>query len=140
MHSIAVPGVESRRTPIGRLPEREKAQSIISRSNQLVKDTLDLIILEVLNSAAHNGSDIMKEVRARTGLNVGPSTVYPLLYSMEQNGLVSGAWVSARRKMRLYSITEEGRLFRELVFKSLIGLLNATFEDMRSTVGPSSLR
>ena len=43
-------------------------------------------------------------------LSVNPNTMYPLLRSLEERGLIEGSWEHPeRRSRRYYSITDAGR-------------------------------
>jgi len=52
---------------------------------------------------------MVKELKKLISRDLYPGTVYPLLYELEQKGLVKGKWAQkGRRHIKLYSITSKG--------------------------------
>ena len=77
---------------------------------KLVKGLLDLIVLQLLNGEPMHGYQIIKQIRKRFGVYFGPSTVYPLLNSLEQRGSIVGEWdMMNDRPRKVYGLTAEGR-------------------------------
>src|SRR5688500_9691225 len=74
-----------------------------------------LLPLLVLHFAAREpayGNQLIERIEALTGgaLHVNPNTMYPLLRSLEAQGLVAGEWEHPeRRSRRFYGATDEGR-------------------------------
>jgi PadR family transcriptional regulator, regulatory protein PadR len=77
------------------------------------KGGAELLILSLLEQQARHGYDICKLIEARSGgaLHFHVTTLYPLLYRLEERGLVQGRWVEKpnQRRRRYYSLTAEGR-------------------------------
>lgn len=77
------------------------------------KGGAELLILSLLEQQPRHGYDISKLIEARSGgaLRFHVTTLYPLLYRLEQHGLVQGRWVEKpnQRRRRYYSLTPEGR-------------------------------
>jgi PadR family transcriptional regulator PadR len=77
------------------------------------KGGAELLILSLLDQQARHGYDICKLIEARSGgaLRFHVTTLYPLLYRLEDRGLVQGRWVEKpnQRRRRYYSLTAEGR-------------------------------
>jgi PadR family transcriptional regulator PadR len=77
------------------------------------KGSAELLILSLLEQQARHGYDICKLIEARSGgtLRFHVTTLYPLLYRLEQRGLVRGKWIekAGQRRRRYYSLTPEGR-------------------------------
>ena len=74
-----------------------------------------LLPLLVLHFAAREpayGNQLIDRISALTGgaLHVNPNTMYPLLRSLEAQGLVAGEWEHPeRRSRRFYRVTDAGR-------------------------------
>lgn len=72
-----------------------------------------MLILSLLEQQARHGYDICKLIEARSSgaLRFHVTTLYPLLYRLEERGLVQGRWVEKpnQRRRRYYSLTAEGR-------------------------------
>jgi PadR family transcriptional regulator PadR len=76
---------------------------------------LPLLVLHYISDEACYGNQLIDRIGALTGgaLAVNPNTMYPLLRSLEAQGLVAGAWEHPeRRSKRYYRITEAGRAER----------------------------
>lgn len=85
----------------------------MSRPTDLVQGTLDLLILKILALQAMHGWAIAERMRqmSKDVLQVGPGSLYPALHRLEQQGWVEAEWSSneAKRRVKFYSITKEGR-------------------------------
>ena len=77
------------------------------------KGGAELLIMSLLEEQSRHGYDICKLIEARTAgaLRFHVTTLYPLLYRLEERGLVQGRWVEKpnQRRRRYYSLTAEGR-------------------------------
>lgn len=71
------------------------------------------LVLEVLRHQKHSyGYEIIKQIEARSAglFQLGEGTLYPLLHSLEGDGLVESEWRPAKsgRKRKYYTLTREG--------------------------------
>jgi len=86
------------------------------RSAELLKGTLDLLIMRTLNLRAMHGSAIADRVAQVTNgtFQVKAGSLFPALHRMEQEGWIQGDWVESAegRRVRSYTLTRSGR--REL--------------------------
>ena len=80
------------------------------------KGGAELLILSLLEQQARHGYDICKPYRSAGSGGSSPfyfhvTTLYPLLYRLEERGLVHGRWVEKpnQRRRRYYNLTAEGR-------------------------------
>lgn len=77
------------------------------------KGSAELLILSLLEARARHGYEIAKliEERSEGSLKFHVTTLYPLLYRLEERGFVQGKWVekAAQRRRRYYSLTPQGR-------------------------------
>ena len=93
----------------------------------MVKSFLDLFVLAVLNHGSRHGYELMRELKTKTGVRIGPGTLYPLLYELEERKLVVGEWVSpSRRSRKVYRITDQGNKYREQGFRGIDQALRST--------------
>jgi PadR family transcriptional regulator len=78
------------------------------------KGSAELLILSLLEDRAHHGYEIAKLIETRSGgtLSFRVTSLYPLLYRLEERGLIDGRWVEkpAQRRRRYYRLTAGGRL------------------------------
>lgn len=77
------------------------------------KGSAELLILALLKDEARHGYDISKLISTRSGgaLKYHVTTLYPLLYRLEERGWIEGRWVekAGQRRRRYYRLTEEGQ-------------------------------
>lgn len=77
------------------------------------KGSAELLILSLLEQRPRHGYEISKLIEARSGgsLRFHVTTLYPLLYRLEEEGLVRGKWVEKpeQRRRRYYTLTPHGR-------------------------------
>ncbi|MEM2971738.1 MAG: PadR family transcriptional regulator [Candidatus Bathyarchaeia archaeon] len=77
---------------------------------KLMKGLLDLIILQFLNSQPMHGYQIITKIRKTFGIYFGPSTIYPLLNTLEKKGYVKSEWnMESERPRKIYKLTTEGQ-------------------------------
>ncbi len=87
---------------------------------KLMKGLLDLIILQFLNTEPMHGYQIITKIRKSFGVYFGPSTIYPLLGTLEEKGYVSSEWnMTSERPRKVYKLTSEGQ-----------GMLNFTEDSL----------
>jgi PadR family transcriptional regulator PadR len=87
---------------------------------KLMKGLLDLIVLQFLNADPMHGYQIITRIRKSFGVYFGPSTIYPLLNTLEKKGYVESEWdMSNERPRKVYTLTTQGR-----------GLLNFTEDSL----------
>lgn len=81
-------------------------------SMELLKGTLDVLILKTLSRGALHGYGISKYVRERSRemLDVQEGALYPALRRLEARGLLESRWDSTDtgRQAKFYGLTPEG--------------------------------
>ena len=80
---------------------------------ELKKGSADLLILSLLEARQRHGYELSKLIEARSGgrLVYHVDSLYPMLYRLEERGLIAGTWVekAGERRRRYYRITAGGR-------------------------------
>jgi len=77
---------------------------------KLAGGLLDLIILQFLNSQPMHGYQVITKIRKTFGVYFGPSTIYPLLATLEKKGFVNSEWnMKNERPRKIYKLTTEGQ-------------------------------
>jgi len=77
---------------------------------------LPLLVLHYIAAEPCYGNQLIDRIATLTNgaLAVNPNTMYPLLRSLEAQGLAAGAWEHPeRRSKRFYRITDAGRTERD---------------------------
>ena len=101
---------------------------------------LPLLVLHLLADGPSYGNHLIEQIAELTGglLSVNPNTMYPLLRTLEQQGLAEGAWEHPeRRSRRFYAITPAGEAERERLRGEIsprLAAIAASIERLRSEV------
>ena len=84
-----------------------------AEDNALKKGTAELLILAQLEDRPSHGYEIARQIGTRSGgaVTFHVASLYPILYRMEERGLIAGRWVekAGQRRRRYYRLTAEGR-------------------------------
>ncbi len=79
----------------------------------LVYGTLDMLVLKALQHGPRHGLGIADRIQqmSREILRVEQGSLYPALYRLEAQGLISASWGSSEnnRRARFYKLTRTGR-------------------------------
>lgn len=80
---------------------------------ELMRGAGPVAVLKLLESGAKYGYELVEELaRSSDGiLDMGQSTLYPLLYNLEAQGLVKAEWREAEsvRPRKYYALTSKGK-------------------------------
>jgi PadR family transcriptional regulator, regulatory protein PadR len=85
----------------------------VSKPNDLVQGTLDLLVLKMLALEPMNGWAIGQRLKSLSAdvLQVSDGSLYPALHKLEQEGWVTSEWrqTENNRRAKFYSLTRAGR-------------------------------
>lgn len=81
--------------------------------SDLLRGTLDLLILRTLEAKAGHGVAVADRIRAVTGgtFDVQAGSLFPALHRLEREGSIEGEWTVSPegRRVRAYALTAAGR-------------------------------
>jgi PadR family transcriptional regulator, regulatory protein PadR len=84
----------------------------VDDERELLRGNTQTLVLAVLRDGALHGYAIVREINRRSGdgLRCKQGTLYPVLYTLERDGLIRGAWEHAEgeRPRKVYSLTDAG--------------------------------
>ena len=87
-----------------------KPSSQKEASTKLMKGLLDLVILQFLSNEPMHGYQVITKIRKNFGVYFGPSTIYPLLGTLEKKGYIDSHWdMNFERPRKVYSLTNDGQ-------------------------------
>ncbi len=82
-------------------------------SKEWKKGSAELLILSLVEDQARHGYDISKLIEAGSNgaLRFHVTSLYPLLYRLEERGWIEGRWVekAGQRRRRYYRLTKDGK-------------------------------
>jgi PadR family transcriptional regulator PadR len=84
--------------------EDEKYNKFVDR---IVKANKEIFVLYVLANKPMCGYDVIKEIFLRTHVFLNQGNVYPLLYSLEEEGILRAEFARGDMRSKLYSIAIE---------------------------------
>ena len=103
---------------------------------QLKKGVLEMLVLKLICSRAAYGYELLQRLKAqsqgRFALKEG--TLYPILYRLEDEGMIKSAWSQGEGRTapkKIYEATEAGRaenLRRQLLWREFEDTVNGFFE------------
>jgi len=111
----------------------------MSERHELIKSSIDSLLLALLNEKPMYGYQIIKELDGRSQgyFRFKEGTLYPALHRLEKAGLVRGKWetLPSGQQRKYYYITEKG--YATLVDKrtSWLEFLNAVNMIIQAEAG-----
>ena len=79
----------------------------------LLPGTLDMLILKAVSLKPLHGYGVLLRIRqiSRDALDIPQGSLYPALYRLEHQGLISAEWGESenKRKAKYYTVTQAGR-------------------------------
>jgi|SRR3954469_11767163 PadR family transcriptional regulator PadR len=83
------------------------------RGGEVIKGTLEMIVLEILQREPMHGWAVTEEIERRSNglLSINQGSLYPALYRLVAQGWVSSDWRTTEnnRTARYYTVTRAGR-------------------------------
>ena len=80
---------------------------------ELLKGTLDLLILRTLELQSMHGAAIAERIEQTTRgtFQVKAGSLFPALHRLEQEGWIAGEWIESpeQRRVKSYALTASGR-------------------------------
>lgn len=91
------------------------------------------IILWILTNKKLSGYNVTKELENLTGEKYNASSVYPILYELEENQFIFGEEImKGRRRIILYGITDKGLQILEQIRENLESPIRNAISDFLS--------
>ena|SRR5690349_10206589 len=82
-------------------------------ATELLKGTLDLLILRILTLGPRHGVDVGRRIAQMTRgeFDVKAGSLFPALHRLEEQGFLSSEWGESdqQRRVKLYHLTKSGR-------------------------------
>ena len=102
----------------------KKAEKMVNPQKEvqtkLMKGLLDLIILQFVRAEPIHGYQVITKIRKSFGIYFGPSTIYPLLNTLEKKGYIKSEWnMNNERPRKVYKLTTEGQSLLDFTENSL---------------------
>lgn len=79
-------------------------------TEDIVKKHIEITVLSMLSDRPMSGYDIIKEILAIHGVLISQGTIYSLLYTLKDEGILHVGFVKGDLREKIYSCTQEGKL------------------------------
>jgi PadR family transcriptional regulator PadR len=134
-------------TPVERTYNKRKKKKMVNVQKEvqtkLTKGLLDLIVLQFLDAQPMHGYQIITTIRRSFGVYFGPSTIYPLLNTLEKKGYIKSEWnMENERPRKVYQLTNDGKSVLNFTADSLniicrtMGTEKQTHLDLETQTAP----
>ncbi len=97
------------------------------------RDIFPLLVLHLVSAEPTYGNRLIEAIEEMTQgvISVNPNTMYPLLRTMERDGLIEGRWeLPDRRTRRYYSITKAGKREQKRLLAEVEPFLDSVIRSM----------
>ena len=105
-----------------------------AESLELLRGTLDLLILRALKVERTHGYGVLRWIERATadGLRIEEGSLYPALYRLEKRGWVTSEWGRSEnnRRARFYALTRKGRSRLETEVNEFVRFAQAVFRAL----------
>jgi transcriptional regulator len=85
----------------------------MAQSSELLRGTLDLLILKALTTGPQHGLGVSRRIEQLTGgtFQVKPGSLFPALHRLEERGWLKADWgvSDTNRRARYYQLTSLGK-------------------------------
>src|SRR4029450_6319163 len=85
----------------------------MAKATELLPGTLDMLILKAVSLKPLHGYGVLLRIKqiSRNALDIPQGSLYPALYRLEHQGLISAKWGASdnNRKAKVYNLTANGR-------------------------------
>ncbi len=78
-------------------------------TEDIVKSHLEIIVLSMLSEKPMSGYDIIKEIFTKYNVLLSQGTVYPLLYSLKEDGILQSMFTKGDMRTKRYFYTQDGK-------------------------------
>jgi PadR family transcriptional regulator PadR len=102
---------------------------------KLTKGLLDIIVLQFLKTEPMHGYQIITTIRKSFGVYLGPSTIYPLLNTLEEKGYIKSRWnLDNERPRKIYNLTNDGESVLTFAAHSLTMICRSIKTEVKSVL------
>lgn len=99
----------SKNTRDAETPESEIGNLSSGRiTENIVKSNIEIVVLSMLSERPMSGYDIIKEIFSKYNVFLSQGTVYPLLYSLKEDGILQAEFRKGDMRTKIYHPTVEG--------------------------------
>lgn len=103
---------------------------------QLKKGVLEMLVLEMICQGPTYGYELLTSLKERSGglFSLKEGTLYPILYRLEDDGMIAAAWSAQEGRTapkKIYSATGKGqseRRSRRAIWRNFVDTVDGFYE------------
>lgn len=103
--------------------------------DKIIKANREIIVLSILTEKPMCGYDLIKEVFAKSQVFLGQGAVYPILYSLEEEGILRAEFGRGNMRTKRYHITPEGKKVVEMKLNCFVKALSYVSDMVQGDKG-----
>lgn len=86
----------------------DRTLNLITSIENIVKSNIEIVVLSMLSEKPMSGYDIIKEIFLKYNVFLSQGTVYPLLYSLKEDGILQAEFRKGDMRAKIYRPSVEG--------------------------------
>ncbi len=98
----------------------------------IVKSNLEIIVLSRLSEKPMCGQDLIKEIFSKYNVFLSQGTIYPLLYSLKEEGILRAEFTKGDMRTKRYVLTEQGKQIIEKRINEYIEVNNFILDSIKN--------
>lgn len=95
---------------------------------RIVKSNREIIVLSALMNGSICGYDLIKEILIKSNVFLSQGSVYPILYSLEEEGILRAEFSKGDMRAKKYSFTPEGRNIAQRKLEEFVRAMEDTLQ------------
>ena len=108
--------------------EKEEKHILHLKKKNLL-GVIDILILNWVKKQPICGQDIMARVLTEFNISIGPGTLYPILYNLQNKGIIESKLYN---KKRMYFLTKKGKTISIKAKKDYFKIQKAVLKFLKS--------
>ncbi len=101
-------------------PSESEEDSCRKFVDKIIKTNREIFILYALLDKQMCGYDLIKEIFLKCNVFLSQGTVYPILYTLEEEGILHAEYSKGNMRSKKYSLTPKGREIAQKDIKEFI--------------------
>ena len=111
-----------------KISEKDK-KHILNLRKKAILGIIDILILNWIKKQPICGQDIMERILKEWNIYVGPGTLYPILYNLQNKSLIESKLYN---KKRMYFLTKKGKTISIKAKKDYFKIQKAVLKFLKS--------
>lgn len=98
---------------------------------RIIKSNLDVVVLTTLSETPMCGYDLIKDIFLKYNVFLSQGTIYPLLYTLKEKGILQAEFGKGDMRSKVYYITPEGEEIIKNVVNEFSNAVDYVMDQVR---------